>query len=306
MDMKKLIFVAVLSIFTATQVFAISVIVAPRSVSMIAKENESAVGYAKVIAPNGFEKKIRIENIPDWLKVEPIEFTINRSNQQQVKLTASSNGLKIGDYNANLSITNVTENDKPDSVTLSVLFSVIEGKKELTASPRSIQIKQGMTRTVIVSNPLNEDIEATVSSSMFWVQVYPEKLGIPAHGSAIIWAKMTAKDLPGGNYASVINCESSIGKLQIPVQTVIESGVEFNPDTIVGSGPVTITNKLKNTVVIKPIPVEGVTFSSSKFEIGSGKSKTLKITFTGDKKPDYIAISITGGQKNVHNLKVMK
>lgn len=307
MNMKKLIFVAVLSVFAVAQVFAAGIVVNPRSVRLIAKENQSAKTTLKVITPSGYEKKIRIENIPDWLKVEPVEFLVNRSNQQQeIRLTASTNGLKLGDYNANLTIRNVTENDKPDFAILAVVLSVVKGEIELSATPRSIEIRQGVTRTISVSNPTGDDITAKITSSSFWIQTYPEQIDIPSHGSALIWAKMTEKYLPGGSYTSTIDCASPIGKLQIPVKTVVESGLEFNPDTISASGSVTITNKLKRPVIVKPSAVNGVTFDQKKLDISEGKSKIIKITFTSDKKPDYIKFTIMGGLKQDHNLKVSK
>lgn len=307
MDMKKLTFVAVLSVFVATQVFAASLVVTPRSVAMIAKENESVKGYAKVITPSGFEKKVRIENIPDWLKVEPTEFMIDRANpQKQVALTASASGLKVGEYNANLRIKNANENDKPEFVILPVILTVIPAKNELTATPRSIEVKPGISRSISVYNPTGEDIKAKVTSSSFWIVTYPETIDIPAKRSAVIWAKMSDKYLPGGNYTSTIDCVSPIGKLQIPVKTIIDSGLEFNPDSISDSGPITITNKLKRSVVVKPTQIEGVSFDLKKIDLAEGKSKIIKVTFTSDKKPDYLKFSITGGLNICHNVKVNK
>lgn len=306
MNMKKLIFVAVLLVFVATQVIAVTVTVAPRAVSLTAKENESVIGYAKVVAPGGFEKKIKIVNVPEWLKVEPLEFTISRTNHQQVKLTASSSGLKPGSYNANLTVRNVTENDKPDFATLAVLFSVLSGKNELSAIPRSIEMKPGVSRTISISNPTNSDLSAKISSSSFWIQVYPERIDIPEQSTAIVWAKMTEKYLPGGNYSSTIICDSPIGKLVIPVKTVVESGIEFNPDTISDSGPITITNKLKKPVIVRPVFSDGVSFDLKRIDIAPGKSKIVKVTFTTNTKPDYIGFSITGALNNAHNIKVSK
>jgi uncharacterized cupredoxin-like copper-binding protein len=306
MDMKKLVFLLMLLMLVTTQAYGSVMVVTPKVLSILADGNEPATAYFMVIAPNGYEKNLKIDNIPEWLDVDPVEFVINRSNTQQVKVATIPNKLKPGQYNANLRVFNVTENDTKNEAFISVVVHVMEGTAQIASVPRSIEIKPGQTKVLILSNPTGKDITISLKSSIFWIQLYPEIVSISANSSTLVWAKMTATHIPGGTYPSSIDVESELGKTEIPVKTTVVSGVEFNPDSISDSGTITMTNKMKRSVIVKAGQVEGVEFDFAKHDMKPGESKVIKVKFTGDTKPDYIGFSITGGLKPGHNVRVVK
>jgi hypothetical protein len=306
MDMKKILMMFVATMLVINSVYAIAFVIEPNSVNMTVLEKGKTKSTIQVRSPNGFEKMVKIEENPEWLGCDPTEFKISGGNSQTINLNVDSASLKPGLYNSVLILKNITPGDRGEKVNVPVSLTVVSEKDQISAVPRSIDIMPGVSRVIFIKNPSDFPLNATISSSNFWIQVYPNRIDIPANGSNLIWVKMIPVGLGGGIYPSSLSVETELSTLTIPVKGIVSSGIEFNPETVLGSGPLTLTNKLKRSVLVQPMETENVTYSVKSVDIPAGASKIINVKFIGETKPEYLSFTIINGTNLVHNIKVAK
>lgn len=306
MDMKKMLFLAAAIIMVAASAAAATFVTEPRSIELMTYENGKSSTNFKVVSIRGFEKQLSIDNLPDWVTCNPKDFLINRSATPVVELTADASKLKPGLHQAEIVIKTSSNKDALEEYTLPVNFTVLPESEKPSSTPRSIDIKPSLVRIIVINNPSKSNMTFDIKSSGFWIQTYPETIDVPAQSSNMFWVKMTATHFAGGVYPSTITISNDFTSFDIPVKAVVSSGIEFNPDSISESGPISLTNKLKNTVLVRPVKVSGVEFSVDSVSLAPGKSKTINVKFTGETKPDYISFGITNGTNLGHNIKVNK
>lgn len=306
MNMKKTVLLTVcLALVTATA-SASSFMTDLPSVELMAYEKGKSTASFKVISTTGFEKELSIGALPEWLACNPKGFLVNRSKTPDIEVVADATNLKPGVHTTDLIIQTANKNDTPEKYLLPVTFTVLSEKDKPTATPRSLDIKPGLVRVVMVNNPSDFAMTLDIKSLGFWIQTYPETIDVPAKSSNLFWVKMTATYFAGGTYPSTIKLSNDFTSLEVPVKAIVTSGVEFNPETMGDSGPLTMTNKLKNTVIVRPVKMDGVEFSHDNISIAPGKSKIVNVKFTGENKPDYISFNIVNGANMAHNVKVEK
>jgi uncharacterized cupredoxin-like copper-binding protein len=306
MNMKKLVILAAMVLLVTATAAALTFMTDVPSIELMTYEKSKSSTTFNVISTRGFEKELVIGDLPEWLACQPKEFLINKTQTPKIEVTADASKLKPGVYSVEIVIKTANKKETYEEYSLPLTFSVLSETDKITSTPRSIDIKPGLARIIVINNPSNVDVTLNVKSSSFWIQTYPETIDIPAKGSNIIWAKMTAMNMGGGVYPSMINISNDFTNLEIPVKAVVSSGVEFNPDSISESGSITLTNKLKNLVVVKPVVVDGVEFNAENITLQPGKSKTINVKFTGDKKPDYVSFAVINGTASGHNIRVIK
>lgn len=306
MNMKNMVLLTVCLALVTASASASTFMTDIPSIELMAYEKGKSAAEFKVISTTGFEKELEIVDLPEWLSCQPKAFLINRSKTPAIEVVADASNLKPGVHSADIMIKTANKKDAPEKFLLPVTFTIIPEKDKPTATPRSLDIKPGLVRVVMVNNPSNFPLTLDVKSLGFWIQTYPETIDVPANSSNLFWAKMTATHFAGGTYPSVIKLSNDFTTLEVPVRAIVTSGVEFNPESIGQSGPITMTNKLKNSVIVKPVKMDGVEFSFESASIAPGKSKIVNVKFTGEKKPDYISFAIVNGTNMAHNVKVDK
>lgn len=306
MNMKKMLFLAAAIALVATSVSAATFVTEPRSINLTIYEKGKSAASFKVVSITGFEKQLSIGNLPEWVTCQPKDILINRSTTPVVELTADASDLKPGNHQASIIIKTSSNKDNPEEVTLPVNLTVLPESEKPTATPRSIDIKPNLSRIIVINNPSKTSMTFDIKSSGFWIQTYPETVDVPAQSSNMIWVKMTATHFAGGVYPSTVTISNDISSFEIPVKAMVSSGIEFSPDSMSESGSITMTNKLKNTVLIRPAKINGVEFSVDNVSLAPGKSKAINVKFTGEPKPEYISFGIVNGTNSGHIIRVIK
>ena len=306
MNMKKMLFLIAAMVFAAVTVSAATITTNPESINLVTYENGKSNASFKVISMTGFEKQLSLDKIPEWVTCQPKNFIVNRSTSPVIELTVDASKLKAGKHQATLVIKNSSENNTHEECYLPINFTVLPENEKPTATPRSIDIKPNLSRMIIINNPSKTNMTFDIKSSVFWIQTYPETVDVPAQSSNMIWVKMTATNFAGGVYPSTVTISNDISSFEIPVKAVVSSGIEFSPDSMSESGSITMTNKLKNTVLITPVRVDGIEFDFNSASIAPGKSKTINVKFTSETKPDFVTFRIINGTNYAHNIRVIK
>lgn len=306
MDMKKILLMLACVLTATVAASSMSFMTTPRSLTFLAYQNKTSQASFKVISPTGFEKNIKISKLPEWITCDPVEMKINRKLTPVVKVTANAGTMKPGQYTSEILLDNVTEGDPEETFSVPVNFTVIDEKDVINTTPRAVDITPGITKVVVINNPTDIAMDVNIQSSQFWVQVYPLSLDIQPKSTGLIWVKMNSTGLGGGTYNSVVKITSPLSTIELPVKSVISCGLEFNPETLMDSGPVSIKNVTKKIIVLKTWTTKGVEFSSKSLNLDPGQTKTLNIKFTEDKKPDYITFTVYNGTNKTYNLKVAK
>ena len=306
MDMKKILLMLTCLLTATVSASSMSFMTTPRSLTFLAYQNKTSQASFKVISPSGFEKIIKISKMPDWIACDQSEMKINRKLTPVVKVTATAGTMKSGQYTSEILLDNITEGDPEETFSVPVNFTVIDEKDVVNTTPRAVDITPNITKVVVINNPTDIALNLNIQSSQFWVQVYPLSLDVQPKSTSLIWVKMNSTGLGGGTYNSVVKIASQLSTVELPVKSVISCGLEFNPETLMGSGPVSIKNLTKKIVVLKTWTTKGVEFSSKSLSFDPGQTKTLNIKFTEDKKPDYITFTVYNGTNKTYNLKVAK
>lgn len=306
MNMKKMLFLVAAIVMASASVWAATFVAEPGIIELTLYEKNKTTTSFNVISTRGFEKELSIDSLPDWISCQPKTFLINKTTSPTIKVDIDASKLEPGQHQTEIQIKTASSRDALERISLPVTIHVLPESDKPTATPRSIDIKPGLVRIIVINNPSKTNMSFNVKSSAFWIQTYPDIVDVPAQGSNLIWVKMTASHFAGGVYPSTLTVSSDIASFDIPIKAVVSSGIEFNPESITDSGSITMTNKLKNTVIVKPANIAGVEFSAASASIPPGKSKIINIKFTGDTKPDYITFDIFNGTNKAHNIKVNK
>ncbi len=288
-----------------------SFVIDPGSIEITAQPGTTITRTVSLFGVLQYYQKFLIEEDIDWITVEPKKGYVGPDITKELKITFKTDGLEMGKHSAKIDIWELIADEKSGvSLPIDVTLHVSDKRPEIKLIPRSLDLLPGQILQVFVVNPMPLAIELEFKPNDPWLYVNPRSLKIEPGDVEIFFVRSSSVAFTAGiwNSSIMINAigeSSGVGvHAHYPVTINVPSGVEFNPSEMNKPGSIALTNRLKRTVFVEPMPHSSADYDVDIFKLTAGERKIINVSWDAENKPLSLDFRIIGGKLDVHRINV--